>query len=362
MKRLKTVEWLVLFFTGSIILSSLSIAATFDVNGDGLEGLPETIHSLQVAAGLLPASSNLVYVSSSGSPLENGTALIDVIDGITDSSNENPYTIKLLPGRYDLGQRGLRLKPYTSLEGSGRFSTSITSSFSESVNSETPATVYGDTFNEIRNIGISNSGGGFDSIALFLKEAGPVLIDNVGLSASGGQQNIAFYCDQSHNTYLTNVRISIFNFADARNIGVYVHNSSMTTYFSNVDIEIAGGTHSYGVELYNGIVIMDEVNIHVSETGLTVPPTGIFNFEGTVLFRNSQVYADRYGINNSSNSSLVVKNSTVASLVNAFYNADSATAKIIYSEVEGAVLGTTGIKCLGAHDRDLNPLSSTCQP
>lgn len=48
------------------LVSTATAATTYDVNGDGREGIAETIHSLQVAAGFIPAPPPGVFINSMG--------------------------------------------------------------------------------------------------------------------------------------------------------------------------------------------------------------------------------------------------------------------------------------------------------
>lgn len=54
-----------------ILIGFASPISAYDINGDGREGLAETIHSLQVSAGLSPSSSSIVSVNPVGTPMEN---------------------------------------------------------------------------------------------------------------------------------------------------------------------------------------------------------------------------------------------------------------------------------------------------
>lgn len=153
--------WVSVKISGFSLLLVL-LAATvyaYDVDGDGREGLPETIHSLQVLAGLSPSSSTIVYIGPVGTQTENGTALLNALNGITDASAAKPYLLKIEPGKYDLGNNGLTMQQYVDIEGSGQNTTTITSTHSGSVINATSATVIGANHAEIRFLTIENSGG-----------------------------------------------------------------------------------------------------------------------------------------------------------------------------------------------------------
>lgn len=107
---------------------------------------------------------NVVYVSSSGTDVQNGTALLNALSNITDAGESNRYLIQLDPGDYDLDDSTLNTKSWVHIRGTGRLDTVITSSASVAVegadlavlsfltltNTSTSSTVYqltsGDTF------------------------------------------------------------------------------------------------------------------------------------------------------------------------------------------------------------------------
>ena len=168
------------------VTAIVSPVYAFDVNGDGKEGLPETIHSLQVLAGMSPSSSTIVYVGPVGTALQNGTALLDALDDIDDAGAEKPYLLKLEPGIYDLGNEGLYMQSFVDIEGSGQNTTTITSTHSGTSADSSSATVIGASSAEIRFLTIENRGGGSYSIAMCNSFALSPAITNVTAIATGG--------------------------------------------------------------------------------------------------------------------------------------------------------------------------------
>ena len=67
------------------------------------------------------AGLKTILVSPIGpTEIDNGTALMTAVDGITDSSASNPYLINLEPGVYDIGALdALDLPPYVGIRGAG---------------------------------------------------------------------------------------------------------------------------------------------------------------------------------------------------------------------------------------------------
>ena len=224
-------------FALSGILAAAAVSFAYDVNGDGKEGLPETIHSLQVAAGLSPSSSTFVYVGRVGSEVENGTALLAALNSITDASSYKPYLIKIEPGVYDLRNSALYLKSYVDIEGSGQNTTTITSAHSGSVANATSATVVGFNLSELRFLTIENRGGGSNALAVYNSFAAPSLF-KVTLKASGGSYNWGIY------------------------------NSNSAAPMTDVTVNVNGGNTAYGVYNYSSSPPMQKISIQAANGSL----------------------------------------------------------------------------------------------
>jgi hypothetical protein len=67
-------------------------------------------------------------VSPVGTPPQNGQALRDTLDSITDASAAKEYLVKIEPGEYDVGGTPLFMKDFVDLEGSGPDITKLDSS------------------------------------------------------------------------------------------------------------------------------------------------------------------------------------------------------------------------------------------
>jgi hypothetical protein len=232
------------FLTVALFLTVLTKQGNaYDVNGDGQEGLAESIHALQTVAGMLPFTSRIMYVGPVGTALENGNALLNTLTSITDASSSKPYLIKLEPGIYDLGTQGLQMLEYVDLEGSGERTTTITSTHSGS-DLSLSATLYGANYSELRFLTIENKGSGANSIAIYNENASPD-ITKVTIKASGGTTTYGIYNSYSFSK-LTHLSIKVTGGAD--NYGIYnVHSPTVIT---NTDITASGGFNSHG--MYEG--------------------------------------------------------------------------------------------------------------
>mgnify|MGYP001176426127 CR=1 FL=1 len=125
-----------------------------------------------------------VVVSPSGTPAQNGAALLAALAGITDNSASKPYLIKLEPGIYDVGAVAYVGKPYVDLEGSGREVTTVQGAPTSSV-------VSMEARSEVRELSIVHGGGTADAnaLGLTLNPGGLTAARRVRISSSGGTSN-----------------------------------------------------------------------------------------------------------------------------------------------------------------------------
>ncbi len=241
--------------------SIFSSSFAFDVDGDGKEGLAETIHSLQVVSGMLPSNSKIIFVGDiDATSVENGTVLLDVLENITDASDSKPYLIKLEPGIYDLGSGSLNMKRNIDIEGSGEKNTSITSATTGHLPNY--PTVNGASDAEIRFLRIENTGTGTYSVA-FRNYASSSTVTHVTAVASGGTYNHAVTNYLGTPVY-RNVT-AIANGSATTNRAFFTHNSSPV--MSNVTAFATGGSNNYGI--YNDVDGTPEMKL-VSSNGVLI--------------------------------------------------------------------------------------------
>ncbi len=152
---------------------------------------------LVAAIVLLPQASFASYsgalqtilVPATSSAANNGTALLSSLASITDANASKPYLIKLEPGKYDVQQTQLVMKPFVDIVGSGRESTRllgapITAPFPY------PAVVSGASNSELRDLSVINVGRGPGTFAVGIFLGGvDTRLTNVKSKASGGDVN-----------------------------------------------------------------------------------------------------------------------------------------------------------------------------
>jgi len=118
----------------------------------------------QGPAGNITSPSNIVTVAKSGGDY---TSIIAAMNSITNASNLNPHIIKIYPGVYDLSSTSLTVKSYVEIIGSGMNSTFIKGSVN-SHNSSSGALLNMSLFSSLRNITVSNTSNGANTIGVLI--------------------------------------------------------------------------------------------------------------------------------------------------------------------------------------------------
>ena len=388
---------------GVLVVAAVSFA--YDVNGDGREGLPEAIHSLQVTAGLIPSSSRIIYVGPVGSEVENGTALLDALNSITDASSFKPYLIKIEPGIYDLRDNALYMKSYVDIEGSGQKTTTITSAHSGSLANATSATVVGFNVSELRFLTVENRGGGSNSLAMYNSFAAPTLFKTT-LKASGGTYNWGVYnansaapmSDVSIVVSGGNTAYGVYNISSSpplsrvsiqatsgslANIGI-VNGSSSSPVINDVSIIASGGTTEtagidnsttsspkmfnvsaivsgsasvYGVKNYNySSPEMLQVNVNVSG-GTSYGVHNDYHCSPSIV--GLSISGPVYGVYNFAASAPVIRNSAISGTAWSLNNQSGTTAKVASTMLTGGVTGS-GFTCVGVYNQAFAALGTNC--
>jgi hypothetical protein len=125
-----------------------------------------------------------IVVSPTGSPVDNGLALLAAIAGIRDNTSAKPYLIHLEPGTYDLEPYAYVGKPWVDLEGSGPDLTRIQGL-------PTTALVTMVAPSEVRELTVTHVGYTPSATALNLAAGvmGPVVAHRVVATATGATGN-----------------------------------------------------------------------------------------------------------------------------------------------------------------------------
>jgi len=121
-------------------------------DADRIDGLDST--------AFLKSYGHTIVVGGEGTPEQNGTALLNAMDGIVGNDSANRFLIRLEPGTYDLGSDKLIIKPWVDIEGAGELVTTIRrEGFADTTASD--AAVLGNN-GELRFLSIVSPGAGSD--------------------------------------------------------------------------------------------------------------------------------------------------------------------------------------------------------
>lgn len=136
--------------------------------------------------------TNVVLVASGGTAAENGTALRNAIDGITDASSTNPYVVRVPAGIFDIGtDNSLQMKDFVSVQGAGRYSTVIRSGGLPFGFNDDQGTVRMATGMSLADLTVRNDGGLDTDARSVLGTGDGWLIHNVRLEVTVNQADFA---------------------------------------------------------------------------------------------------------------------------------------------------------------------------
>jgi hypothetical protein len=168
-----------------LTLSGGTIAANFAPSGADM-GVTTTVargdhvHDARYQARRVTT----IVLSPTGTPVENGLALLAAVAAIRDNTSAKPYVIHLDPGVYDLLGYSYVGKPWVDLEGSGPDVTRI-QGYSTTALVTMPAP------SEVREVTVSHLGSTPSATALSLSAGvmGPVVAHRVIANATGATSN-----------------------------------------------------------------------------------------------------------------------------------------------------------------------------
>ncbi len=226
-----------------------------------------------------------IIVSPVGTSSENGTALFNALENITDATNDKRYLLKIEPGIYELGSLSLNMKSYVDVEGSGEESTTIQAGGGSSFSDATVIMVSNSSLRDLRVLSNSSSTYGIGISVTSVSSAG---IRNVRAAASGGSS----VCR-----------------------GIHIQ-SSTGTRLENVKAEASGGANGYGLLISGGDQTLIVNGSYLTSSGNSSANAGLhITQSSTAIIMNSEARGDggagttAEGIHISSSSSPEIINS-----------------------------------------------------
>jgi len=294
-----------------------------------------TYGSSIVIGGNYTDIGTIIFVSPKpgDTPATTGTALLNIINGITDNSATNPYLIKLGPGIYDLGTSTLQMKEYVDLEGAGEGTTTISGETSFS----NEGVVQGASNSEIRFLTVQSTGAGLYATGILNWTSTSPKITNVTVSVSqtGNNTPRGVFNYTASSATITNVTVLVSGGGQC--YGVYNYYTAGVK-MNNVSISVSGGTYGHGVYNYGGEVRMN--NVTVSASGVTTSRGVDTCCTGTAWINHSAIKASTHTVENGT----------------------SAVTYVANTQLDGGSVSNSGtLTCVGAYDENYVALGTNCQ-
>jgi hypothetical protein len=313
----------------------------------------------------LVSLNRTIVVSSTGTPTENGTALLTAMDTISNSnpSVNNPWLLKLEPGNYDMGSKALVLKPYVDLEGSGEGTTVISSTIESGGSSITNGTLMMASNTEARFLKIVNGGTGSSfRTAIYTGDSSVtnvrvthVTTDFYG-SVTVGQ---GLYAGGSTVT----VQDSTINGAGAIASGVFVTNGKVT--IRNSIVTAPSGNAGYAIYNRNATVIIENNNLSTTANITGSSAYAVISNNGTVTINNSTLSASTvsnlgYGVFNTSSGTITLRNSSLSGS-NKGIGLNGGTINVVATLVSGGTNVISGtLICVNSYNSSFVALNTSC--
>jgi pectin methylesterase-like acyl-CoA thioesterase len=306
----------------------------------------------QGLAGPTPHYANVVVVAKSGGDF---TDIAAAIGSITDASVTNPYLLKIMPGVYDIGINTIQMKEYVDIEGSGENSTKITGGVVEVIISTASNA-------ELRNIFIEGSGSSNYSFPIRINNANTVLT-HVKVTSNKAGNNYPIHILNGSSPILRNITIES-NIPYGNTTGVIVEENS-TPYFSDVSVNVTGGTNCYGMAFsLNSSGKMTNVTVNASNANYVVG-ISVYSYV-TLNMSNSTVNASggsiySYGIRNTFQTNTKIDHSVISGTTNTVLtDGTNSNTMIGASRLEGGPAGGSTTICAGVYDENYSFYANTC--
>lgn len=308
-----------------------------------------------------PRPAQVVWVAKSGGDFTSVSAALAAIGTTLPGATATaPYVIKVGPGIYT-EPAGVLLRDYVDIEGSGQSATTITATSTATQN----ATVRGVGLlrGEIRNLTISNTGGGGEAYGLQfsgITPAGGFRVTNVTANAAGGINN-------NYGTYLGSSAPIINALTTAATGGVNTHailnTFSSSPTMTNISAIASGGTGSNTGVQNESSSSPTMTNIAATATGVASSVAfGVANFSsGSQTMTNVTATATgggvNYGLFNNGAGTLVIRGSSLTGTSNSVFR-NVGLLLIFDTKLSGTTFGmsaATGVQCFNTFDAALAP-------
>lgn len=206
-----------------------------------------------------------IVVRSTGTPAQNGAAMIAAVNSITNPSATNRWLIKLEPGEYDVGTAGFQGKSFVDLEGSGRNTTYVTGATNGPI-------INMPQVSEVRELLALHPGGTANATAIQLSTGalGAAAARRVtAVSSAGTGATHAVLITGTGLGRLEDSQMQVTVTAGSAYGVLSQANGQPIIRRCTFQVSGSGGT-AYGINFPSGALILEDSKIAMSSTGLTI--------------------------------------------------------------------------------------------
>lgn len=341
----QTLTGSVINFTASQNVANTAPVAVAQTSGVGDFKLQVNISSSHVLVrvyGYYSKPIQTVHVHPvPGDHTASGTALLNAMSGITNSSTTKRYVLKLEPGIYDVGSTELEMKPYVDIEGSGQQSTIIQGA-GNNVDDLT-AVIQAAASTELRNLQVKSTGSSHtNSIAILVPEDADLRIYDVTATASGATVNWAVR-NRNGNAVIEGSTLNAIGGSSAYGINTKGPDTVTTIKRSVVNVSEATNSYGLGANTFGRYAEIRDVQVTVSASSGTAYGIWIDDLPTSLDHRltDSTITASggsaRYGIYSESSGTLFVEQSQVRAIGSGGIGIEHLTGDTLidHSEIAG---------------------------
>lgn len=310
------------------------------------------------ANAVLNMGSKTIFTGTLIEVLEPGPDIQAIIDNISDASSSKLYLIHLGAGIYNLGSTNIVMKPWVSIQGSGRESTTITGAVSTGIFDNSSAVMVGANNVALSDMTIENTGGDQYSMAIFNINVSPKMERLTAICTGGSLRNIAVYNSSTSSASPIMTGVSAFASGNTNNRAIV--NATSSPFMAGISANASGGTETnYGV-LNKESSAPTMITVYAIATGGT-NSRGVINNASSptmmgVTASGTGGSTNSFGVLSKNSSSPFIQDSILIGDTKALrILVDSPGTRLVNSMVTNGILNdaVTGTQCLGNYDETL---------
>jgi hypothetical protein len=239
-----------------------------------------------------PRFLRTVVVRPVGTPVQNGSALLAALAGITTATSANPWLLKIEPGIFDLATGSLVMKPFVDVEGSGEGVTKVTAVGRPG---NAAGTVHAVTSSELRDLTVENRGGDAFAKAVFVDGGAPRISHVSAIAFGGTTESQGFFAQAGATPTVHHLTANASATGGASSFGV-INVGAGPVYF-DLNAAANGGSFAVGVGSYGGATPTLRSAVAIA-SGATTENQGFASLGSSPVMENVVGIATGPAINN----------------------------------------------------------------